>query len=241
MTVVQLTTVASAVFLASFVQTIAGFGFGLLAMPVMTLAISPQRAVVVSSLVGVLITTWQAWTMRADADRPLVRRMTIAAYVGMPLGLLVLTTVGDNTLRICLGVSVLVATAMLASNVRVSVGRRADLAAGFLSGVLNTSLSTNGPPLVVALQARRLDAPQFRATISAVFALSNVFALSLFLGTGKINTPGLEAAALAAPALVAGQLLGHPIRKHLHGERFRVLVLCLLAAAGLSAIVVALR
>jgi len=45
--------------------------------------------VVISSLVGVLITTWQAWSMRRDADRPLVKRMTMAAYVGMPLGLVV--------------------------------------------------------------------------------------------------------------------------------------------------------
>ncbi len=241
MTVLQFATVASAAFVASFVQAVAGFGFGLLAVPVMTLAISPQRAVVVSSLVGVMITTWQAWSLRADADRLLVRRLTIAAYVGMPLGLVVLITVGDDALRVSLGVSVLIATALLASNVRFPVGRRSDVVAGFVSGVLNTSLSTNGPPLVVVLQARQLGAQQFRATISAVFALSNVFALSLFLGTGKVTVPGLEAAGLAAPAVVVGQLLGYPIRRHLHGQRFRVLVLCLLAGAGVSAIVAALR
>ena len=34
-----------------------------------------------------------------------------------------------------------------------------------------------------------------------------------------------------------GQLLGFPIRKHVHGERFRWLVLVLLVAAAISAIV----
>ncbi|MEO5901501.1 MAG: sulfite exporter TauE/SafE family protein [Ilumatobacteraceae bacterium] len=241
MTLVEFATVACAVFFASFVQAIAGFGFGLLAVPLMSLAIAPKRAVVISALVGVLITTWQAWSMRRDADRPVVKRMTIAAYVGMPFGLVVLITFSNDALRLLLGIAVLVATAVLATNLRVAVGPHADYVAGFVSGVLNTSLSTNGPPLAVVLQARRLDAPEFRATISTVFALSNAFALVLFIASGKVTRSGLVAAALAAPALALGQALGYPIRRHVHGARFRVLVLLLLAAAGISAIVAALR
>ena len=43
-------------------------------------------------------------------------------------------------------------------------------------------------------------------------------------------------AGIAIPALVVGQLIGFPLRKHLHGERFRWMVLGLLAAAATSAI-----
>ena len=241
MTTGQILAVVGAVFFASFVQAIAGFGFGLMAMPLMTLAIAPSRAVVVSTLVGIFITTWQSFAMRADAARPVVKRMTIGAYLGMPLGLVVLTTVGDRVLRLSLGVAVLVAVVLLATNVSFDPGPRTDASAGFVSGVLNTSLSTNGPPLVFALQARRMDAHEFRATIAAVFALSNVCALTLFIASGKVNRDGLVAAALAAPALLAGQALGFPLRKHVHGQRFRVLVLVLLAVAGASAVVGALR
>jgi len=37
-----------------------------------------------------------------------------------------------------------------------------------------------------------------------------------------------------------GQGLGWPIRKHFHGERFRVMVLCFLFAAGVSTILFAI-
>ncbi len=241
MTTAQILAVVGAVFVASFVQALSGFGFGLLAMPLMTLAISPTTAVVVSTLVGVLVTTWQSWFLRRDADRPVVKRMAIGAYLGMPLGLVVLNTVSDNALRFALGVAVLVAVVLLALDVRIRAGRTSDAVAGFTSGVLNTSLSTNGPPLVFVLQARRLDAATFRATIVAVFALSNVFAVTLFVATGKVNRDGVVAALLAAPALLAAQLIGFPLRRHLHGRRFRVFVLVLLGAAGFSAIVGALR
>jgi hypothetical protein len=164
--------------------------------------------------------------------------MTTGSYSGMPLGLLVYLSVDDNVLRVLLGLAVLVAVVLLALRVNLHhVGPRLDYGAGFVSGVLATSLSTNGPPLVFVLQARQLSAPTFRATISTVFALSNIGGLALFIASGKITRDGIVAAAVTIPAMLFGQLLGFPIRKHMHGERFRWLVLVLLVAAAISAIV----
>lgn len=240
-TTAQLIVVGVAVFFAAFMQIVAGFGFALLSVPLMTLAIEPKIAVVVSTLTGVFVTGWQAYRDRAEADRGLVRRMTIGAYIGMPLGLLVFITVDDNVLRLMLGIAVLIAAVMLALRVNLHhAGPRLDYGSGLVSGVLATSLSTNGPPLVFALQARQLAAVEFRATISTVFAFSNIFGLSLFIASGKVTRDGLIAAAVTLPAMLVGQLLGFPIRKHVHGERLRWLVLLLLFGAAISAIVNAL-
>jgi uncharacterized membrane protein YfcA len=237
-TTAQLAVVGAAVFVAAFMQVVAGFGFALLAVPLMTLAIDPKDAVVVSTLTGVFVTTWQAVKDRAEADKVLVRRMTIGAYVGMPLGLLVYISVDDDALRLLLGLAVLVAAVLLALRVNLHhVGPRLDYGSGFISGVLATSLSTNGPPLVFVLQARQLSAVRFRATISTVFALTNVGGLVLFAASGQITRDSVVAVFVTVPALLFGQLLGFPIRKHVHGERFRWLVLVLLVAAAISSIV----
>lgn len=240
MTTVQLVVVAVAIFAAAFTQVIAGFGFALLAMPIMTLAVPVEQAVVVSTLLGMVSTSWMGWHLRADMDRPLVKRLTLAAFVGMPLGLWILNVVSDRALRLALGVSVLIATALLVRRINLAhVGPRLDVILGFVSGVLNTSLSTNGPPLVFDLQARQLKPNQFRATIVAVFAFSNVVALALFIAGGKITGDGVHASLVAFPAWVLGQGLGWPIRRHVEGERFRVMVLILLFIAGTTAIVFA--
>jgi uncharacterized membrane protein YfcA len=237
-TTAQLIVVGAAVFVAAFMQIVAGFGFALLAVPLMTLAIEPKIAVVVSTLTGIFVTSWQAYKDRALADKLLVKRMTIGAYIGMPLGLLVFLSVDDDVLRFLLGVAVLVAVVLLALRINLHhVGPHLDHGSGFVSGVLATSLSTNGPPLVFALQARQLPAATFRATISTVFALSNIGGLALFIASGQITRDGIVAAAVTVPAMLCGQLLGFPIRKHVHGERFRWLVLLLLVAAAISAIV----
>jgi uncharacterized membrane protein YfcA len=236
----ELTVVVTAILAASFVQVIAGFGFALLAMPVMTLAIPVERAVVIATLLGAVTSAWQSIHQRAHADRQLVRRLVISAYVGMPLGLVVLNVVADRPLRIVLGICVLIAVALLARRMSLAhVGPTLDYPCGFLSGVLNTSLGTNGPPLVFDLQARHLDPDRFRATIVTVFSLSNVLALALFVADDKITGDGLRAAALAVPAWIAGQALGWPARRHVHGERFRRLVLTLLSATGATAILFA--
>ncbi|MEI7548526.1 MAG: hypothetical protein WCK21_10785, partial [Actinomycetota bacterium] len=61
-----------------------------------------------------------------------------------------------------------------------------------------------------------------------------------FIGRGKITQAGLQAALIALPAWLLGQLIGWPIREHMHGERFRTLVLGLLALAGTTTVVFAL-
>lgn len=240
MTTAQLIVVAVAIFLAAFTQVIAGFGFALLAMPIMTLAVPVEQAVVVSTLLGMVSTSWMGWHLRAVVVRPIAKRLALAAFAGMPLGLWILNVVSDRALRLALGVAVLIATALLVRRINLAhVGPAFDLGAGFISGVLNTSLSTNGPPLVFDLQARQLAPNEFRATISAVFAVSNVVGLALFIADGKITADGIHASLVAIPAWVIGQGLGWPVRKHMHGERFRVMVLVLLFLAGTTAIVFA--
>ena len=105
----QLIVIASAVFVAGVIQVVAGFGFGLLSVPLMTIVVEPKIAIVVSSLIGACITSWQAIWQRADVDWTLVRPMIASAYVGMPLGLVVFSTVNDDALRLVLGITVIVA------------------------------------------------------------------------------------------------------------------------------------
>lgn len=241
MTTGQLLVVALAIFIAAFMQVLSGFGFALLSMPIMTMAIPVEKAVIVSTILGALSTAWQSWKLRANAVKELVRRLVMSAFVGMPLGLVVLNLVSDRALRLSLGVAVLVATVLLIAPVELHrMGRSLDYGAGFVSGVLNTSLSTNGPPLVFGLQARRLPPDQFRATISLVFAFSNMLGITLFAIDGKFTVSGVTASLIALPAWFVGQALAWPIRRRVVGQRFRTLVLTMLFVAGAMSVIYAL-
>jgi uncharacterized membrane protein YfcA len=160
----------------------------------------------------------------------------------MPLGVVVLLVVPEQALRLAIAVAVLVAVVVLWRGAAIhGSGRGYDLAAGFASGVLNTSVATNGPPLVLVLQARRLPPDAFRGTLAAVFAASNVVAVTLVVAAGKVTADVLRTSLLATPAMLAGWLLGVRLAPRLHPERFRGIVLGLLAvSATLAAVSVVL-
>lgn len=237
-----LVTVMAVAVLAAFVQNVAGFGFALLAVPLMALNVDTHQAVVISTFLGIVSSSGQAWFGRADTDRGIARRMTLAAIGGMPIGFAVFVLVGDDVLRLIVGTCVIVIVLLLARRIDLShVGPHFDVAAGAVSGVLATSVSTNGPPLVFALSARQVSAEVFRPTINTVFAVSGIVSLAAFAVAGEVSRDSLVGIAWAVPGLLLGMWTGSLVRPHVHGERFRITVLVLLGIAGVSAIVAAVR
>ena len=238
----QVAGVILVVIFAAFVSKLSGFGFGLIVVPLMSLFMAPRDAVIISTLLGLVTTLNQAWVERHHADLPVVRRLFLSACVGMPLGLLVFVLVPERVLRVVLGVTVVAAAFVLGRGFRMNgASRRAELALGFTSGVLNTSVSTNGPPLVFLLHARGYAPEAFRGTISRVFLYSNLVSVSLFLWAGKVEGPAALTSLVAVPFVFLMQWAGAKAQPHLHGERFRILVLSLLFLSGISAVLAAFR
>ncbi len=239
--VTQFIVIFVAVFLSAIISAVAGFGFGLLSVPLISLAIPLHPTVIVSSILGLVTNVIQTYRYRRSAIHPLVKRLCLGAIVGMPLGFVVYNIVSDRVLRLVLGGAVLLAVGALSRGLDLAlVGPAFDVGTGFVSGVLNTSISTNGPPLVFGLQARKLAPEPFRATLSMVFSISGVIGMALFAGGGKVHVDELVASAIALPAMGLGLLVGFPLRHRVSPERFRVLVLGLLVAAAVASIVKAL-
>ena len=236
-TTAQVVVVAGAIGFSAMVTAVAGFGFGLMSVPLMSLAIDLHSAVIVSSIVAVLANGVQTYLYRAVRDRALANRLLLACFAGLPFGYAIYDLVSDRALRLALGIGVVVAVAALSRGLNIGhLGARIDWALGFVSGVLNTSISTNGPPLVFDLQARKLAPEPFRATINYVFLGSGVVGLAIFALGGKIHSHELRAGLIALPALGLGFLLGLPLRKRFSPDRFRVLVLVLLVMSAAAAV-----
>jgi hypothetical protein len=234
----ELAWIAGCIAFASFAQTLSGFGFSLLAVPLMTLVISPRDAVVVATIMASASTTSQAVIDRKHVDLSIAKRLILASYAGMPFGLMAFIFVSETGLRLVLGVVVISAAVLLLRGFRLSEeSHRFDWALGMMSGFLSTSTSTNGPPLVFLMQARRLDPATFRATINTVFAVVNLGALALFVFAGKLNADNLAGVAVALPSLGIAIAVGYSVRRHVTQERFNTLVIVLLFLSAISVVV----
>jgi uncharacterized membrane protein YfcA len=225
------------VFATAGIQAVVGFGFALLSVPIMMQVVDLHRAVILASLIGTTNNFYQYRDLKHDQDKTQVRRFLLASFFGAPLGLLAFIYADQSVLKIFLGLGVLLGVILLVrgrdlTNAHISL----DWSMGVLSGFLLTSTSTNGPPLVFALQARKSEPKVFRATLNMIFLVSGVYGLVLFAAFGEIATSDLWLAAAVLPSMVIGVSIGKFIRNRVDPNRFRIAVLVLLTVAGFSSV-----
>ncbi len=237
----HLLIVATIILFTSIVQSIAGFGFSLLAVPLMVLFVDLRQAVIVATLLGTVSNFGQAWQLRHFQNKPIARRFILASCLGAPFGFALFRYGNQSAMKVLLGVAVLFGVWMLArgrdmQNAHVSL----DWIMGVLSGVLLLATSTNGPPIVFTLQARRLEPDAQRATLNLIFSVTAVFSLLVFALSGKINSDELYVALIATPIMLLGVYAGIVLRKHINAVAFERMVLILLTLGGLSSIASAL-
>jgi uncharacterized protein len=225
---------------ASATQAISGFGFALIAVPLLSLFIDPQVAVVLATVVGAFSSTFQAVADRRHANKSLVQRLALSAYIGMPFGLFVFIVVSESVLRFIVGLVVLLAAIALIRGFSISQSnKKLDWIMGWASGVLATSTSTNGPPLVFLLQAKKLSPESFRASINIVFSLTSFGAILLFALSGNITSDDFAGVAISIPMLLIGLAIGFKVRSRINPQQFRILVFVLLIVSALSALTAA--
>lgn len=231
-------TIVAVVALASTVQGIIGFGFALFVAPVTAAVIDPRAAVVVVTLLGSIIPSGMAFTHRSHIVTEPAARLSVGVILGAPLGLIVLLHLPARGLKITIAVAVLASVMILWRGVHLHVARPGlDVGLGVLSGALATSTGTNGPPVVLALQARRLDPDAFRGTSAVCLLVANAITAVLLASSGQLHGRLLVLCALALPANLSGWWAGSRLRAHIPPERFRAVVLGFLAASATVAII----
>ena len=155
----------------------------------------------------------------------------------MPLGLWLLNNIAARPMKAALGVVVLFGVFLSIKGFDL---RRLpvvfDYSMGVLAGVLSTSTSTNGPPLVFLLHSRHYSPQDFRAVLNRVFTILNLLTLVTFAVAGKLDQQAVSLAGLAIPVMGVGVWLGTRLRSRINPEHFRSLVIGLLLMTGVSAI-----
>jgi len=231
-------TIIAVVAVAATVQGIVGFGFALFVAPVTAAVVDPKAAVVVVTLLGSIIPCGMAWANRTHIVAEPATRISIGVVLGAPLGLLVLLHLPNRGLKISIAVAVLTSVLVLWRGAHLhAVSAALDVGVGVVSGALATSTGTNGPPVVLALQARRLQPDAFRATSAVCLLVANAITAVLLAVSGQLHGRLVVLCALAVPAVLVGWWAGFRLRQRIPPERFRSIVLGFLATSAAVAIV----
>jgi uncharacterized membrane protein YfcA len=222
--------------LAAAAQAVSGFGFALIGTPLVAVLAGPKEAVVGLTMVGLVLVAQLSLRGRGHVDRPTVGVVTVAAIVGMPLGLFVITRADERVLTFAIAIAVIAFSLLLWGGARVPAGRGTDAGGGFTAGILSTSTGTSGPPIVIALSAKQLEPAVFRATISAIFLVQGAAALVAFALGGQITRDAVAVALAGLPGVIVGSIVGERGFRRLDTPTFRRVVLGMLFVSGVVAL-----
>ena len=221
--------------IAAVLQSISGFGFSLLAMPLLSVFVDIQDAVVIATLCGIFT---NAVHLRKDfqlVERSIARRISLSALIGMPLGVVVLSVFSATHMRAIIGAVIVVLVFLMMRNfILKTENTNVDIVLGAFSGLLATSVSTNGPPLVFLLQSKQLDPWRLRATLAYVFTISGCASFIVLMIAGKGSIEAFQYAMLSLPAMYLGTVVGRKARLRVTQEAFKRLMYVLLLATAVS-------
>ena len=196
-----------AVAVGALTQGTLGFGFGMLAAPV--LAIVDEALVPGAVLVlGVTVAAIVAWDERGALDWRGIKWALVGRVFGTLAGAYAVTRLDHDAMSVVLGVLVLLAVAISLSGWHVRPTTSTLVGAGMVSGVMGTLTSVGGPPMALVYQHE--SGPRIRATLSAYFVVGVAISLTGLAWVGRF---GLTEAALAG-ALLPAILIGFWVSRH---------------------------
>lgn len=217
---------------AAALQGTVGLGYGLVAVPVVSL-IDPSLSPVPQLITVLPLALLMAWKERTDIDFSGVGWLVAGRFPGAAIGLLLLSIASRRTLDVFIGVLVLAAVAIIAFGFHVNRTPATKFLAGMASGTTSLVASIGGPP--VALLYSSAEKAMIRSTLGLIFTFGVAFSLVVRQVTGNIAPSDWQAAAVLVPAVVLGWGVSLRFKDRIPqaGVRAAALIASALAAIGL--------
>ena len=173
------------IFAASFFSTVSGFGFALVAMPVLTLVMSVKAAVIFVLLLNLVLRAITMYRVRKGFDKETVILTTLGSIIGMLPGSWVLKVLPAAQLEVFLGAVLVVATVLLSLQCTLPIKNKTCGRLG--AGIFGASTSVSGPPLVLYFLNEKLPKDVMRANMIWFFGLSGFLTVLVNYFYGNVS------------------------------------------------------
>ncbi|MDD9876363.1 MAG: sulfite exporter TauE/SafE family protein [Magnetovibrio sp.] len=226
-----------AVILTGISKSGLGGGMGQLSVPAMAIFISPLAAAAIMLPILCLIDLFNIWAYRKDWHRGNVAVMVPGAVVGIAVGAATYRYVDEHTVRLLLGVIILIfAMSYFVQRAPMATGSARSKALGGFCGALSGFTSfvahAGGGPMKFYLLPQRLDKRVFVGTHVVFFFLINQIKIWPYLWLGQFSAENLTTSLVLAPLVPLGVWLGWRLNQVLSQALFYRLIYVLLFVSG---------
>ncbi|NEQ49606.1 MAG: sulfite exporter TauE/SafE family protein [Leptolyngbya sp. SIO3F4] len=226
-------------FVAAFVQGVSGFGFALVAMPVLSSVTSIQTAAPLVALTTLTNNLLLCLYYRQSFNRNVVINLLLGSVLGIPIGFLALNYLPTALMLITLGILIVTYSlySLMSPVVPVLKSRLWAYGAGFSSGILLGCFNLPGPPIILYGSSQRWSQEMFKGNLSSFFWISVAIVV---MGHGfqqRISVDIVRQFLIAIPCLMTGLSLGVLLAKKFNPNVFRKIVTILLSIIGVRLII----
>ncbi len=223
---------------AGLARGFSGFGAALIFMPAASALVTPALAAPVLLLAdGILSLGFlpRAWMKARRKD---VGLMAMGAFIGVPLGTLVLNHADPLPLRWAIAALASSMLVLLASGWRYHGTPRPPMTVlvGLVSGVFGGLAQLSGPPVVAYWLSGKEAHDTMRASIILFFGATTLFTFISYALSGLVTERSLWLALLVAPAYALGLFAGARAFRLASPQTFRRLCFLLIALSVLTSL-----
>lgn len=231
---------------AGFLQGLAGFGAGLLAVPLLLLHFDITVAVPASVLTTTFLNIQLCASYRKYITLDRILPLFLGSIPGIALGSLVLVNAPTLWIRGILGMLLIMygfwGLFGTSGEQRTSeLARGWGYVGGFVSGVMGATFSANGPGAIVYVSLTKWPKNVIRGTLAGYFLANCITTVSVQLVTGLITREVVLMAATGLAGVVLGGWLGVRVCRMLGERDYRRTLYALLVIMGGSLLVAVVR
>lgn len=237
---IEILLIAIVTLIASFTQSVTGFGFGIVAMIFLPFFLPYTEANFLSSLLStvtsaiVLITVFKKIRWK-NLIFPL-----IGSFVFNYLAITFVKSAANDLLTLILGIALFglsVYFFFFSNKIKIRATWYTGLIAGSISGIMSGLFSIGGPPVVIYYLQSEDDTDSYLATISAYFVLSGIISVVMKAFSGFVTDSVWLGIAIGLLGMLIGSLLGSLTRNKTKPHIIKKAVYAVMAVSGLVNII----
>ena len=220
---------------ASLLQSVSGFGFGIVFMAITPLFLSYTSCVGISSILSGsvnLVILKRCWR---DIDVKQLWLPVLFCLCGSSIGTFLMATAPSPIYKRLLGVFLIILAIWLSffsDKVRIQRSTRNAGIAGIVSGLCGGLFSVNGPPMVLYFISVIEDKKTYLATLQAYFIINNIYLLIIRSVSG-LMPEGIGVSSLfGLGGLLIGSFIGGKIFDKIDGKKLKQLVYIVMVVSG---------
>jgi uncharacterized protein len=230
------------VFIACLTMSIAGFGFGLVATPLLFLFLDSKLVVLFSAGLGSVIGLLILIHARQYIKPKIIAILGLSSLIGIPVGIYLISNVSAPILKIVIGVLVIFFAVLIGLGYSIKTKNEylGCAMSGFIGGALMSGTGLGGPPVVFFLLNQEQEKNIFRACLSSFLLTCGIASFATLGISGIVSGTNLLITITFIPLVIIAYLIGIAILPHINQILFRKIVLAVTLLSGTAGIITAI-